>query len=185
MKRMEHNLSPPHVWTSGKLPARLCYSTMVWEFGTLLLAVSEHGLAVVSFARHPQQFLQNYPQKWRSICWQEDPKGLRNYQEALRDWLNTMAGEYPLPLDLRGSDFQQQVWQVLRSIPHGSVRTYAQVAQDIGRPRATRAVAQACAANRLALLVPCHRVIRSDGSLGGYRWGQKLKHLLLQHESRI
>jgi len=182
---MEHHRLSSYDRTNGTLPPRLRYATFEWDLGTLLLAASDHGLAVLSFARQPEEFLRNYPRKWQSISWEKDPWGLRNHSEALKEWLNTMEGEYPLPLDLRGSDFQQQVWGVLRSIPRGHVCTYAEVAWRIGRPHATRAVAQACAANSLALLVPCHRVIRSDGSLGGYRWGQKLKHLLLIRENQI
>ncbi|WP_228499316.1 methylated-DNA--[protein]-cysteine S-methyltransferase [Thermogemmata fonticola] len=86
---------------------------------------------------------------------------------------------------MRGSDFQKEVWRALQTIPRGSVRTYGQVAREIGRPSAVRAVAQACAANPLALVIPCHRVVRSDGSLGGYRWGQRRKRLILQHESQL
>lgn len=166
------------------LPLRLHYAHLNWELGTLLFAVSDQGLAVVSFAQSAQDFLRCHPKKWRSIAWREDPTGLRDYREALTKWLNTLEGKYPFPLDMRGSDFQQKVWCALQTIPRGCVRTYAQVAREIDQPTAVRAVAQACAANHLAVVIPCHRVVRSDGSLGGYRWGQRRKHLLLQHESR-
>src|SRR5690606_16514107 len=87
-----------------------------------------------------------------------------------------------LPLDLRGTAFQRRVWQALRGIPVGETVSYAQLAQRIGMPRAARAVAQACAANPLALAVPCHRVVRTDGALSGYRWGVERKRLLLERE---
>ncbi|HHT0474459.1 TPA: bifunctional DNA-binding transcriptional regulator/O6-methylguanine-DNA methyltransferase Ada [Klebsiella michiganensis] len=90
---------------------------------------------------------------------------------------------FSLPLDLRGTAFQLQVWQALRQIPAGETRSYRQVAQSIGRPRAVRAVASACAANKLALVIPCHRVVREDGALSGYRWGTARKALLLARES--
>ncbi|QLP07139.1 bifunctional DNA-binding transcriptional regulator/O6-methylguanine-DNA methyltransferase Ada [Klebsiella oxytoca] len=90
---------------------------------------------------------------------------------------------YSLPLDLRGTAFQLQVWQALRQIPAGETRSYRQVAQSIGRPRAVRAVASACAANKLALVIPCHRVVREDGALSGYRWGTARKALLLAREA--
>jgi AraC family transcriptional regulator of adaptative response/methylated-DNA-[protein]-cysteine methyltransferase len=166
------------------LPSRLRYTHLGWEMGTLFFAISEQGLAVVSFAQSLQDFLRVHPRKWRSIVWRKDAIGLRDYREALRKWLDTLEGEFPFPLDMRGSDFQQKVWRALQTIPRGSIRTYGQVAREIGQPLAVRAVAQACAANHLALVVPCHRVVRSDGSLGGYRWGQRRKRLLLQLESR-
>jgi len=88
-----------------------------------------------------------------------------------------------LPLDLRGTEFQQQVWRALREIPAGSTTTYADIARRIGAPGAARAVAQACAANRLAIVIPCHRVVRGDGALSGYRWGVERKQMLLQREA--
>ena len=90
---------------------------------------------------------------------------------------------FSLPLDLRGTAFQLQVWQALRQIPAGETRSYRQVAQSIGRPRAVRAVASACAANKLALVIPCHRVVREGGALSGYRWGTARKALLLAREA--
>lgn len=89
-----------------------------------------------------------------------------------------------VPLDAQGSDFQQQVWDALRQIPVGQTRSYAQLAQAIGQPAALRAVGTACGANPVAVLIPCHRVLRSDGSLGGYHWGVELKRHLLQREQR-
>jgi O-6-methylguanine DNA methyltransferase len=88
-----------------------------------------------------------------------------------------------LPLDMHGSDFQHLVWSYVRTIPRGKTASYAEVAHAIGRPTSIRAVARACACNTIALAIPCHRVVRSDGSLGGYRWGEKLKKRLLAAES--
>ena len=87
-----------------------------------------------------------------------------------------------LPLDIRGTAFQQQVWQALRAIPPGETRSYQQIATAIGNPKAVRAVAGACAANKLAIIIPCHRVVREDGSLSGYRWGVSRKAALLDFE---
>jgi AraC family transcriptional regulator of adaptative response/methylated-DNA-[protein]-cysteine methyltransferase len=93
------------------------------------------------------------------------------------------GGGATLPLDPRGTAFQQEVWRALREIPAGSTASYAEVARRIGRPDASRAVAQACAANPLAVIVPCHRVVRGDGSLSGYRWGVERKRALLAREA--
>jgi AraC family transcriptional regulator of adaptative response/methylated-DNA-[protein]-cysteine methyltransferase len=90
-----------------------------------------------------------------------------------------------LPLDIRGTAFQQRVWQALREIPAGSTATYTQIARRIGLPRAIRAVGRACAANALAIAIPCHRVVRTDGSLSGYRWGVERKRALLEKEARV
>jgi len=88
-----------------------------------------------------------------------------------------------LPLDIRGTAFQQRVWQALRAIPVGETLSYADLAQRIGAPSAVRAVAGACAANRLAVAVPCHRIVRTDGALSGYRWGVERKRALLNAEA--
>jgi O-6-methylguanine DNA methyltransferase len=89
-----------------------------------------------------------------------------------------------LPLDVRGTAFQQRVWQALRRIPAGKTATYSQIARRIGAPKAVRAVAQACAANPLAVAIPCHRVVRNDGALAGYRWGVARKRALLEREAK-
>jgi AraC family transcriptional regulator of adaptative response/methylated-DNA-[protein]-cysteine methyltransferase len=88
-----------------------------------------------------------------------------------------------LPLDVRGTVFQQRVWEALRAIPPGSTASYAEIAERIGAPKAVRAVAQACAANALAVAIPCHRVVKSDGALSGYRWGVARKRELLDREA--
>ena len=89
-----------------------------------------------------------------------------------------------LPLDVRGTAFQQRVWQVLRKIPAGSTASYTDIARTIGSPSSVRAVAQACGANTLAVAIPCHRVVRIDGALSGYRWGVERKRALLEREAR-
>jgi AraC family transcriptional regulator, regulatory protein of adaptative response / methylated-DNA-[protein]-cysteine methyltransferase len=114
---------------------------------------------------------------------------LRRDDDSLRSWADVVVrhaeGEHPglaVPLDLQGTAFQMRVWQALRAIPAGETRTYAEVAAAIGQPSATRAVAGACARNKAALLVPCHRVVRTDGEPGGYRWGIERKRRLLERE---
>jgi AraC family transcriptional regulator of adaptative response/methylated-DNA-[protein]-cysteine methyltransferase len=99
-------------------------------------------------------------------------------------FVETPALGLDLPLDVRGTAFQQRVWQALRDIPAGSTASYAAIATRIGAPKAVRAVAQACAANTLAVAIPCHRVVRSDGSVSGYRWGVERKRALLERESK-
>jgi AraC family transcriptional regulator of adaptative response/methylated-DNA-[protein]-cysteine methyltransferase len=103
--------------------------------------------------------------------------------KALRAYLGGRAAlPDSLPVDLQGTAFQLLVWRYLRSIPHGEAQSYSRVAAGIGRPRAARAVARACATNRVALLVPCHRVVRGSGDIAGYRWGTRRKRALLAAE---
>lgn len=99
-------------------------------------------------------------------------------------FLDAPENECPLPLDLQGTAFQKRVWAALQTIPPGFTASYGEIARKIGNPRAARAVARACAANPVAVAVPCHRVIRGNGDLGGYRWGVERKRALLERESR-
>ena len=111
-----------------------------------------------------------------------DDGGMRGWVEPV---LAHIAGEQPrldLPLDVQGTAFQRRVWEALREIPYGETRSYADIAGRIGQPTATRAVARACGSNRVAMAVPCHRVIGRDGRLGGYRWGPERKEALLAGE---
>src|SRR4029077_19127215 len=107
------------------------------------------------------------------------------YQQWVREIVQRTEGKAPrleLPLDLQATAFQRRVWQELQRIPRGRTRTYSQVARSLGRPRAVRAVARACATNPVSVVVPCHRVIRADGGLAGYRWGLSRKEQLLTKE---
>jgi AraC family transcriptional regulator of adaptative response/methylated-DNA-[protein]-cysteine methyltransferase len=108
-----------------------------------------------------------------------DDEGLAQWATEVRAHVDRRQQEMNLPVDVQGTPFQLRVWQELRAIPYGEIRTYSEVARSIGRPSAARAVARACATNRVALLIPCHRVVREDGSLGGYRWGLDRKRALL------
>jgi len=108
---------------------------------------------------------------------------MANTLAAVVTLVDMPGSRFELPLDLRGTLFQQRVWQALRQIPPGQTLSYSQLAEHLGQPRAVRAVASACAANPLAVAVPCHRVLRSDGSLSGYRWGLERKRALLDNEA--
>ena len=111
-------------------------------------------------------------------------RGLRALADAARAAAEGTPQARALPLDIRGTSFQWRVWRALTAIPLGQTRSYAEVARAIGQPRAVRAVARACATNPIAVVVPCHRVVGSDGSTGGYRWGIDTKRRLLRAEGR-
>ncbi|MCS7020572.1 MAG: methylated-DNA--[protein]-cysteine S-methyltransferase [Gemmataceae bacterium] len=178
-------LTPGMVASRCLPPTRLRYTRLEWEQTPLLLGISELGLAVVSLATEPSQLIRGRSRPWQTIGWIADDAGLVTWRHAMYQWVQQLQGDFPLPLDVRGTPFQLRVWQLLREIPRGQVCSYATVACRLGQPQAVRAVAQACAANPLALIIPCHRVVRTDGSLGGYRWGQARKRWLLQYEARL
>ena len=152
--------------------------------GTLRLASTSAGLAFVELPRHSGRGLQG----WLRSCVPdaECVEGFAPNQQAIRQIVEFLEGkrqQFELPLDMRGTAFQVSVWTVLRDIPYGETRSYAQIAQDIGRPSAVRAVGTANGANPLSLVVPCHRVVNTGGKLGGYAGGLSLKRKLLAMES--
>jgi AraC family transcriptional regulator of adaptative response/methylated-DNA-[protein]-cysteine methyltransferase len=168
----------------GGLGQVVSYTTAPSKLGRLLVASTPRGLCAVQIgdtdAGLEEALAKEYPRAER----RRDDRALR---PALAAILAHLDGEVPrldLPLDLRATAFQWKVWRALQEIPYGETRSYADVAKALGRPKAVRAVARACASNRVALLVPCHRVVRTDGSLGGYRWGLPRKRRLLETEQK-
>lgn len=158
------------------------------RLGQLLLAATERGLCAVRLGEKEEELRRELREEFRGA---ELTEAGPPYSVALEQWWTAieayLAGKSmprDLPLDVQATAFQASVWQFLQSIPAGETRTYAQVAEGIGYPSAIRAVARACAANPVALVVPCHRVIRADGKLGGYRWGMQRKQQLLEAERR-
>ncbi len=148
----------------------------------MLVAATPRGVCMVLFGDQEAELARllnkAFPQAERA---EDDPR-LRGFVSSLRAYLAGQRGSLDLPVDVDGTPFQQAVWQALRAIPRGQIRSYAEVARTIGKPRAARAVAQVCAANPVAVLIPCHRVVRSDGQLGGYGWGVHRKRALLKLE---
>ena len=156
----------------------------IWEspIGPLLLAASEHGLVKLEFhwkrgKRSPQR--PGAGGQTPDITWVESDAKLRPYRRELEEYFAGRRRTFTFALDLRGTDFQQSCWRALLDIPYGETRTYAQIARRVGRPQAFRAVGGANHDNPIAIVVPCHRVIASDGTLGGYGGGLPLKEKLL------
>ena len=164
----------------------IAYAATHTPLGCLMLAATESGLCYVQFGDdQPSLFaaLQTEFPAARLRAMPESASAPFNaWMRGLTSYLQDTRLPLDLPLDIRGTAFQTQVWAYLRRIPSGQTQSYQQVAEGIGRPQAVRAVANACAANRLALVIPCHRVIRGDGGLGGYRWGVERKQALLARE---
>ena len=123
--------------------------------------------------------LLRFPQA--EVC--HDDSGFADWVSRVVAFIEAPARGLDLPLDIQGTAFQQRVWKALQGIPPGSTKSYAEIAAQIGKPTAARAVARACASNRIAVVIPCHRAVRSDGGLGGYRWGSERKRRLLEQEA--
>ncbi|RAI69316.1 bifunctional DNA-binding transcriptional regulator/O6-methylguanine-DNA methyltransferase Ada [Pseudomonas fluorescens] len=154
------------------------------SLGAILVAQSERGVCAILLGDDPHQLVCDLQDKFRRANLIGADHEFEQLIARVVGFIEAPAIGLDLPLDVRGTAFQERVWQALREIPVGSTASYADVAQRIGSPKAVRAVAQACGANNLAVAIPCHRVVRSDGHLSGYRWGVERKRLLLERESQ-
>ncbi len=162
----------PRRFHAGAPDEELRFTTFQSELGEVLLVASSAGLCGVQFlsGQSAEAALKSeYPR----AGFTRDDAGLKGWTRSVEELLAGRQPSKSISLDIRGTAFQQRVWQVLQKIPAGKTRTYSEVASAIGQPRAVRAVANACASNRLAVVVPCHRVVRSNGELAGYRWGSR------------
>jgi AraC family transcriptional regulator of adaptative response/methylated-DNA-[protein]-cysteine methyltransferase len=150
----------------------------------LLVAATERGVCMIALGDDEAKLAKALEAEFPEASFSRDESGLGTYVEPI---VRHLAGKLPhldLPLDVRATAFQRRVWQELQRIPSGQTASYQDIAKRIGNPRAVRAVANACASNPVALVVPCHRVVRTDGDSGGYRWGPKRKQALLARERR-
>jgi AraC family transcriptional regulator of adaptative response/methylated-DNA-[protein]-cysteine methyltransferase len=149
------------------------------DFGPMLLAATDAGVCRLSFGEGANAVSRRFP----TAQLVEDVTGLGEWIEAVRVALSGGPTGKLVPLDLHGTPFQRMVWEAVRQVPAGETRTYAQIAEQIGRPASIRAVGTANGANPVSILIPCHRLIRSDGGLGGYAWGLAMKRTLLMREA--
>src|SRR5665213_1550574 len=154
-------------------------------FGRLLVGATDKGVCFIGFAEPDDSLMGDLRRRFPKASVEEDDAGLATTVRAVVDFLREPKQALDLPLDLRGTAFQQRVWRTLCTIPAGETRTYAQLAEMAGNPKAIRAVARSCATNPVSLAVPCHRVIGSDGGLTGYRWGVPRKQALLENERKL
>lgn len=165
----------------GSSDAALRFAIGECSLGAILVAVTEAGIAAISLGNDTDTLLRDFQQRFPEARTSGDD--LRQTMERVIDFIEAPAPGLDFPLDIRGTEFQRRVWQVVRAIPTGTRASYRTVAERIGAPRAARAVAQACAANPIAVAIPCHRVVRDDGTLSGYRWGVERKRRLLEREA--
>ena len=154
------------------------------SLGAILVAQSERGICAILLGDDPHQLVCDLQDQFRRANLIGADRDFEQLIAQVVGFIEAPAIGLNLPLDVRGTAFQERVWQALREIPPGSTASYADIAQRIGSPKAVRAVAQACGANSLAVAIPCHRVVRSDGNLSGYRWGVERKRELLTRETQ-
>ena len=174
----------PNNFRTGGTGITIRFATAKCSMGFVLVGATVQGVCTIFLGDDPKRLVEDLRRRFNQANFvAADHKFRRIIKEVVR-LVEEPAMPCELPLDIRGTAFQQKVWQALQQIPPGMTATYAEIAARIKLPKAVRAVAQACGANPVAIAVPCHRVIRSDGSLSGYRWGIERKRELLQREAR-
>lgn len=168
---------------AGGAGAVIRFAVGATSLGAILVAATDKGVCAIQFGDNPDALVRELQDRFPSAELIGDDEAFGQLVAKVVGLIEAPRKGLDLPLDVRGTAFQQQVWQALRGIPPGSTVSYADIAQRIGRPKAVRAVAQACAANQIAVAIPCHRVVRRDGALSGYRWGVERKRVLLEREN--
>jgi AraC family transcriptional regulator of adaptative response/methylated-DNA-[protein]-cysteine methyltransferase len=172
----------PDKYRRGAVAAMIRYTCVDSPLGKMLVAATEKGICAIQFGDSDDELAEGLKREFPFAIRKRD-------EDSMRTWTNTVLSQLSghklnrsLPLDIQATAFQRRVWAHLQSLPFGATQSYAQVAKAIGRPTAARAVARACASNRIAVAIPCHRVVRGNGEMGGYRWGVDRKKALLDME---
>jgi AraC family transcriptional regulator of adaptative response/methylated-DNA-[protein]-cysteine methyltransferase len=172
----------PRDYRAGGMNARIRFAVGQCSLGAILVAQSQRGICAILLGDDPEALVHDLQDQFPKAQLIGGDKDFEQLVAQVVGFIEAPALGLGLPLDVRGTAFQERVWQALREIPPGATVSYAQVAARIGEPKAVRAVAQACGANRIAVAIPCHRVVRRDGELSGYRWGVERKRELLRRE---
>jgi AraC family transcriptional regulator, regulatory protein of adaptative response / methylated-DNA-[protein]-cysteine methyltransferase len=175
----------PGTYRRGGKGMQIDYTIVDSPLGRLLVAATERGVCAVYLGDVDTELEASLLKEYPAAEIQRDGAGLGSWVGAIVEHLRGQQPHLDLPLDLQATAFQRRVWETLRAIPYGTTRTYTEIAHILGQPTATRAVARACATNPVSIVVPCHRVVRGDGSLAGYRWGIDRKQALLEQERTL
>jgi AraC family transcriptional regulator of adaptative response/methylated-DNA-[protein]-cysteine methyltransferase len=175
----------PATYRKGGRGMNIQYTIVDCPLGRLLVAATERGICAVSLGDSDAALEATIQQEYPAAQIQRDESALGAWISAFLSYLHGQQPDLNLPIDVQATAFQWRVWKILQAIPAGSTRSYSEVAQALGNVKARRAVARACATNPVALAIPCHRIVREDGHLGGYRWGLERKRLLLAQEKAI
>ncbi|MBL7645897.1 MAG: methylated-DNA--[protein]-cysteine S-methyltransferase [Candidatus Hydrogenedentes bacterium] len=152
------------------------------SLGAILVAATEKGICAIFLGEDPEQLARDLQDAFPKAEITGDDKDFDVMVGQVVGFVEHPARGLDLPLDIRGTAFQRQVWEALQAVPPGMTASYTEIAHRLGQPKSVRAVATACAANKIAVAIPCHRIVRTDGSLSGYRWGLERKGALLQRE---
>jgi len=175
----------PATYKRGGAGLKVSYAVVDCTLGSLLVAATERGVCAVRLGDDPIALAAGLRREFPAADLQREVGGMQRWVGPVLAYLEGEQGCIDLPLDVQATAFQQRVWQALKAIPYGSTRSYSEVAASIGQPTAARAVANACGSNPVALVIPCHRVVRENGNLGGYRWGIERKEQLLAQERAV
>src|SRR5712692_2419199 len=173
----------PATYRRGGCGMRIAYTLVDSPLGRLLVAATARGVSAVYLGDSDPPLEAALRKEYPQAEIRRDTNGLSSWLRAIVRHLSGRQPSLDLPVDVQATAFQRRVWEALRAIPYGRTRSYSQIARALGRPKATRAVARACAANPVSVIVPCHRVVREDGGLAGYRWGLERKQALLEQET--
>jgi AraC family transcriptional regulator of adaptative response/methylated-DNA-[protein]-cysteine methyltransferase len=174
----------PSVYQRGGAGMNIRYTVVDSPLGKLLVAATTRGVCAVAMGNSGAELAKGLSHEYSAATITADEGGLSRWTKQIVAHLEGRAPRLDLPLDVQATAFQWQVWQALAAIPYGETRTYSEIAEAVGRPRAVRAVARACATNPVALAIPCHRVVPAAGGEGGYRWGAARKKALLGREAQ-
>jgi len=173
----------PTTYRSGGANTEIRFAIGECSLGSILVARSTRGVCAISLGDNPETLARELQDRFPQARLIGDDAEFAALVARVVGFVEAPSVGLDLPLDVRGTAFQRRVWQALREIPPGATANYAEIAQRIGAPKSVRAVAQACSANTLAIAIPCHRVVRQDGNLSGYRWGVQRKQALLEREA--
>ncbi len=172
----------PTEYQKGGKGMQIKYTAAKSKLGYVLVATTERGVCFVSLGDAVAMLEAALVEEYPAAEIRRDGESRSQWLSAILNYLEGQPMPSDLPVDVQATAFQRRVWEALRAIPYGSTRTYSEIARSLGHPQAARAVARACATNPVPLIVPCHRVVRTDGGLGGYRWGLERKRALLDQE---
>ncbi len=172
----------PDKYRRGAIAAPIRYTFTDSPLGRMLIAATDKGICAIQFAHSDDELEHGLRHEFPFAIRRRDDAAMGAWKEDLLRQMRGQKLHSSLPLDIQATAFQRRVWSCLQAIPFGATRSYSQIAKSIGQPAATRAVARACATNPVAIAIPCHRVVREDGGMGGYRWGMKRKEALLKLE---
>lgn len=175
---------PPRDYRAGGRNAHIQFAVGQCTLGAILVAQSQRGICAILLGDDAEQLVRDLQDQFPKADLIGGDPGFEQLVAQVVGFVEAPALGLNLPLDVQGTAFQERVWQALREIPPGTTVSYAQIAERIGAPKAVRAVAQACGANRIAVAIPCHRVVRRDGDISGYRWGVERKRAILLREAR-